>query len=192
MFNRQHALDLSSLKACPTAVARPADQRNSKYSTDMGKCYSRNANITKEDDTTKDDEVKNNSTEAKGKTEQTVNGQVENAGEANANEAAGNKKDSSLKDKKAKANKESKTVRITETTTSDVKTETKETKEKAEQKSDDTPKPTQVIKAFLTSRSCCLYNNNVESFPFLCMLFFLPVPIYSVSVTRIVTQTRCN
>ena len=180
MFNRQHAVDLLSVKACPTAVARPADQRNSKYSTDMGKCYSRNANITKEDDTTKDDEVKNNSTEAKGKTEQTVNGQLENAGEASASETAGNKKDSSLKDKNAKANKESKTVRITETTTSDVKTETKETEEKAEQKSDHTPKPTQVIKAFLTSRSCCPCNDNIQFFPFLCMLFFLPVPILCI------------
>jgi predicted nucleic acid-binding Zn-ribbon protein len=113
----------------------------------MGKCYSRNDSVRKEDETAKGDEVKNNSTEAaKCKNEQTANGQVENADEANANETAASKKESSLKDKKGKTNKESKTVRITETTTSEVQTETTVLEEKSEQNSDDLPKPTQVIK----------------------------------------------
>lgn len=162
----------------------------------MGKCYSRNSNLAKEEDTTKDDEVKNNSADAKGKSEQTVNGQVENAGEANANETAGIKKDSSLKDKKEKANKESKTVRITETTTSEVQTETKEVEEKTEEKSDDTAKPTQVIKAFLTSRSCCLYNNNIQSFSFLYCCFdpslYIYICLLRICSCKISTQAQCN
>jgi cobalamin biosynthesis protein CobT len=137
----------------------------------MGKCYSRNASLAK-DDTTNDEEVKNNSAEAtKDKNEQTANGQVENVDEANANETAGSKKESSLKDKKGKTNKESKTVRITETSTTEEKTETTVTEEKSEQKSDDLPKSTQVIKVFC--RSCCPYCNILQRFLF----FFLSYPV---------------
>lgn len=128
----------------------------------MGKCYSRKESVATEDDSTKEakDAVKHNSTEGKDKNEQTANGQVENAGEASVNDLSNgeeNKTESLPKDKKAKSNKEPKTVRITETTTSEVKTETKVTVEKSDQKSDDLPKPTQVIKSIFISRSCCSY-----------------------------------